>query len=183
MVRVSALKVHAWVIWETFYSKWQVNSFSAGIGRTGTLIAIDTILEQAAQENVVDIPAIVTKMRNQRMKMVQNSVRELCNWHIFYCKCTTSLTHTNICYRHLAAIIVVPKIILCNVALHWVTAYDDATSLHVSLPAEPVSSVIMWQYYIWIHKHYEHTLHSCRLDLRHLCIKISCLIPSCLAVR
>ena len=56
-----------------------VCSFSAGIGRTGTLIAIDTTLEQAAQENVVDIPAIVTKMRNQRMKMVQNSVRVSCN--------------------------------------------------------------------------------------------------------
>ena len=56
-----------------------LSSFSAGIGRTGTLIAIDTTLEQAAQENVVDIPAVVTKMRNQRMKMVQNSVRVSCN--------------------------------------------------------------------------------------------------------
>ena len=53
-----------------------VSPFSAGIGRTGTLIAIDVGLEQAAQESVVDIPAIVTKMRSQRMKMVQNSVRE-----------------------------------------------------------------------------------------------------------
>ena len=39
-------------------------------------MAIDMALEQAAKENVVDIPAIVTKMRRQRMKMVQNSVRE-----------------------------------------------------------------------------------------------------------
>ena len=48
---------------------------SAGVGRTGTLIAIDTALEQAAQEGVVDIPATVTKMRRQRMKMA--SEREL----------------------------------------------------------------------------------------------------------
>ena len=47
------------------------------IGRTGTLITIGIALEQAAQEKVVDIPAIVTKMRRQRMKMVQNSVREV----------------------------------------------------------------------------------------------------------
>ena len=45
-------------------------------------------LEQATLENVVDIPAIVTKMRRQRMKMVQNSVREV----LGISKHTTSLT-------------------------------------------------------------------------------------------
>ena len=79
IVRVSALKVRACVVWETFSSngKLIVSPFSAGIGRTGTLIAIDMALEQAALDNVVDIPAIVIIMRRQRMKMVQNSVREV----------------------------------------------------------------------------------------------------------
>jgi len=42
---------------------------SAGVGRTGTLITIDIALEQAAKEGIVDIPAVVYKIRRQRMKM------------------------------------------------------------------------------------------------------------------
>ena len=48
---------------------------SAGVGRTGTLISIDIALAQAAREGIVNIPAIVTKMRTERMKMVQSPVR------------------------------------------------------------------------------------------------------------
>lgn len=45
---------------------------SAGVGRSGTFITIDIALEQAQTEHVVDIPHIVTTLRSQRMKMVQN---------------------------------------------------------------------------------------------------------------
>ena len=47
---------------------------SAGVGRTGTLITIDIALEKEAKEGAVDIPAVVYKIRKQRMKMVQTVV-------------------------------------------------------------------------------------------------------------
>ena len=44
------------------------------MGRTGTLIAIDTVLEQIEKEGLVDIAGTIRKMRRQRMKMVQTPV-------------------------------------------------------------------------------------------------------------
>ena len=48
---------------------------SAGVGRTGTLLSVDIALEQAGNEGVVDIQGILTRLREQRMKMVQTHVR------------------------------------------------------------------------------------------------------------
>ena len=47
---------------------------SAGVGRTGTFIAVDMAMEQAENEGKVDIAGIVTRLRQQRMKMVQTDV-------------------------------------------------------------------------------------------------------------
>ena len=48
---------------------------SAGVGRTGTFIAIDLSMEQVKKERVIDIAGIVNRLRQQRMKMVQTLVR------------------------------------------------------------------------------------------------------------
>ena len=49
---------------------------SAGVGRTGTFIAIEIGMDQIKQEGKVDIAGIVTRLRQQRIKMVQTSVSD-----------------------------------------------------------------------------------------------------------
>ena len=48
------------------------------MGRTGTFIAIDIILEQVEKEKMVDVSGVINKMRQQRMKMIQTAVSDLC---------------------------------------------------------------------------------------------------------
>lgn len=49
--------------------------FSAGVGRTGTFIAIDYLLEQAQTEGQINVFGAVQTLRNQRVCMVQTEVR------------------------------------------------------------------------------------------------------------
>ncbi|XP_062563518.1 phosphatidylinositol phosphatase PTPRQ [Armigeres subalbatus] len=46
---------------------------SAGVGRTGTLIALDIILQRIQHEKKINIYETVKQLRNQRVKMVQTS--------------------------------------------------------------------------------------------------------------
>ena len=48
---------------------------SAGIGRTGTFIAIDILIHQAQAEGMVDILKTTCKLREQRMGMIQTQVK------------------------------------------------------------------------------------------------------------
>nr|KAG5710302.1 hypothetical protein BaRGS_009018 [Batillaria attramentaria] len=45
---------------------------SAGVGRTGTYIAVDTQLERARAEGIIDVHNFVQQMRTQRVNMVQS---------------------------------------------------------------------------------------------------------------
>uniref|UniRef100_A0A8D2QJI1 protein-tyrosine-phosphatase n=1 Tax=Zonotrichia albicollis TaxID=44394 RepID=A0A8D2QJI1_ZONAL len=50
---------------------------SAGVGRTGTFIALDRLLQQMRQEKVVDIFGVVYSLRMNRYQMIQTLVRSL----------------------------------------------------------------------------------------------------------
>ena len=50
---------------------------SAGVGRTGTFIALDRLLQHIRDHEFVDILGLVSDMRSYRMSMVQTEVRSV----------------------------------------------------------------------------------------------------------
>ena len=51
---------------------------SAGVGRTGTFITLDYMLERIKQENTINIYEFVSNLRKQRVLMVQTAVSLEC---------------------------------------------------------------------------------------------------------
>ena len=49
---------------------------SAGVGRSGTFIALDRLLQHIKKYDTVDIFGIVYEMRKERVWMVQNEVND-----------------------------------------------------------------------------------------------------------
>ena len=61
---------------------------SAGVGRTGTFITLDMMMQQMKVEGTVSICQCVRNLRSQRMKMVQSQVGRFithCQCCIIYC--------------------------------------------------------------------------------------------------
>ena len=61
---------------------------SAGVGRTGTFILLDRVMQQMKREGTLSIYNILKGMRGQRMKMVQTEVSVfMCDWSLNICIC------------------------------------------------------------------------------------------------
>ena len=69
---------------------------SAGVGRSGTFIALDYLLDQAKAEGQVDVLGCVYKLRNCRVNMVQTPVRHS---FVFFSACCWCLHVRNITFN------------------------------------------------------------------------------------
>ena len=64
---------------------------SAGVGRTGTFIVLDRMMEKLKTEDTIDVYDYVTELRQQRVLMVQSLVRSDVNQGANYMKATDKI--------------------------------------------------------------------------------------------
>ena len=65
------------------YNLMTYDNFSAGVGRTGTFIAVDYMLQQGPTQRFITIPKLVDELRRQRINMVQSVV--CVKYKVIYC--------------------------------------------------------------------------------------------------
>lgn len=70
---------------------------SAGVGRTGTFIALDRLLQHIRDHEFVDILGLVSDMRSYRMSMVQTEVGS-----VPFIIVTVSSLHVHVCAFHMS---------------------------------------------------------------------------------
>ena len=52
-----------------------ISIFSSGVGRTGCFIALDLLVDEGEEDHSVDVCKCVSRLREQRVNMVQYEVR------------------------------------------------------------------------------------------------------------
>lgn len=70
---IYAFMTFLWLNWVAFIVSYNIYS-SAGVGRTGTYIALDILTEQGKALGYVDVCGCVAALRRQRVNMVQTLV-------------------------------------------------------------------------------------------------------------
>ena len=68
---------------------------SAGVGRTGTFIAVDAMMQRLKQKDDVDIYNFVTQMRTKRTFMVQNLVHRPTVYIYIVGQCSYKILYKN----------------------------------------------------------------------------------------
>ena len=59
--------------------RFHLIDYSAGVGRTGTFITIESMMQQGKEEGQVNVFKFVSDMRQNRMQMIQTEVKHFYN--------------------------------------------------------------------------------------------------------
>lgn len=68
------MKIHSISCGDNYQYEYCLYIYSAGIGRTGTYIGLDYVVNQAKEVDYVDVFGSVEGLRRQRVNMVQTQV-------------------------------------------------------------------------------------------------------------